>query len=434
MWVRPLPRIAADPVVDWTPGGEPSAAWDEERLSALLGYAAGASAVEFGPQSGWRHHRMVPSARCLSPCSVWSLGPDGAARYSPEHHQLWRTDTGHPDPHRPAGLAITAAVGVTGAHYRDYAYRLVCQEAGLHLGSILLTARSLGLACEIDTEHRPVDLDEMLGLDGRHEIALLLLRIRGIHTDLQFTAAPAAVPALVRPCESLAECGELSAATHHRYALTAFPPGARAPSEPAGVRHTPPGTHWRAVRTARDSGDPGFTPSPRPVHHSVLRDLAAAAWTTAFPRIWADTPPILVLTAVVHADGLRPGLYRNDPGDRMARLPVEVSSFLHRTQMLPSTNAHLAPATFLLVTDTALWLRTRGDRSYTDLHLRAGEAAQRLLVAASGAGLTARIHNGFLTGPVRGLHPTGSWVAPFAVMISHRRPSARYRFPVDADR
>ncbi|CCH32675.1 nitroreductase family protein [Actinosynnema sp. NPDC047251] len=109
-------------------------------------------------------------------------------------------------------------------------------------------------------------------------------------------------------------------------------------------------------------------------------------------------------------------------------------AFLRRCQLAQSTNAHLAPATFFVTTDADEWRRERGDRAYVDLHLRAGAATTRLLVAASAEGLVARVHNGFLTQPIRDVTGGPSRIAVFAVMVARKRASARYRIQVGADR
>ncbi|CCH32676.1 hypothetical protein ABZ816_37240 [Actinosynnema sp. NPDC047251] len=189
-WVRRLPPVDVDPAVDWSGGGGARAGLTAAALAALLAHGAGASAVELGPQSAWRHHRVVPSARCVHPCSVWVVGGDGpagapdVARYFPEHHQL---RSAAPPRHRRwtrTGLVISAAVGTIGAHYGEYAYRLVCQEAGLLAESLLLTARALGLVGAFDTDSTAAELDGLLGLDGARESALLMIRLTGGVVDL----------------------------------------------------------------------------------------------------------------------------------------------------------------------------------------------------------------------------------------------------------
>ncbi len=212
------------------------------------------------------------------------------------------------------------------------------------------------------------------------------------------------------------------------------------------------------LRAARDSGDPGFVPAPQPVDAATLERLCGAALTTAFPGVWRGLPALSLLSARRDVPGAECGLFRHDepaarhdhdePGtrhdhDQPATRPGNppparqllaadaVTPFLRRCQMVASTNAHQAPATVFIVVDLAAWLRHDAARAYADLHLRTGEAALRLLMAASAEGLAARIHNGFLTGPVREVCGPGRWIAPFAVILSRRRPSARYRFVLE---
>ncbi|MEU5188054.1 nitroreductase family protein [Streptomyces klenkii] len=488
-WIRPLPGSAADPLVDWSaaspaappapsgPGGsrrESGAPLDLRALSGLLALGAGVTCVEFGPQSSWPRHRIAPSARCVFPCSVRVVGrgPGGAepdvAHYHPEHHQLRGRV---PFRHRrwtSVDCVVTAAPGTTGAHYGDYAYRLVCQEAGLLLGSLLLAARTLGLRADA-VPWCPDEMDRLLSLDGRCECSMAMVRLSGSVTGVTFPGPDVQGPRVRRPCEPVEDLGALSAAAHREFARTrpravssgaasgtpdasvggppAGPPdtaGARSPDTadgppaghpPAAAGPVPVRLPWRRVGTARDSGDPGFIPSPLPIAADALERLCSAALTTAFPALWHGLPPVALLVARRNVPGADHGLFRYDgtaPAPARRLLPgTAVTPFLRGCQMVASTNGHQAPATVFITVDLDRWLRHDAARAYADLHLRSGEAAQRLLMAASAEGLIARIHNGFLTGPLREACGPGRWIAPFAVLVSRRRPSARYRFVLD---
>ncbi|MEU5576257.1 nitroreductase family protein [Streptomyces huasconensis] len=487
-WIRRLPAPVSDPLVDWSPApmedasteaaltgvslpgrSEAEVPLDLSALAALLSFGAGVSCAEFGPQSSWRHHRVAPSARCIFPCSVWIIGwgaegsePD-VCRYHPEHQHL-RSQA--PFKHRRwtrIHCAVTAAPGVTGTHYGDYAYRLVCQEAGLLTGSLLLAARTLGLRARTVPDHCPYDIDQLLCLDGRRECSLAAVALSGTVTDVVFPAPDVAGPGVRRPCPAFADLGALSSAAHHEFARTR--PRLRGPEE-GGQEHpaaptalpcpAPVRLPWQRLRAARDSGDPGFVPAPQPVDADTLERLCGAALTTAFPGVWRGLPALSLLSARRDVPGAECGLFRHDepaarddhdepaarhdqsaarpgspPPARQLLTADAVTPFLRRCQMVASTNAHQAPATVFIVVDLAAWLRHDAARAYADLHLRTGEAALRLLMAASAEGLAARIHNGFLTGPVREVCGPGRWIAPFAVILSRRRPSARYRFVLE---
>ncbi len=461
-WVRRLPPVVRTPLVDWTPslarasGPGPGEALDLRALAALLSLGAGVTCVEFGPQSSWRHHRVAPSARCVFPCSVWVIGrgdegqdPD-VARYYPEHQHL-RSRT--PFRHRRwtrIHCAVTAEPGTTGAHYGDYAYRLVCQEAGLLTGALLLAARSLGLRATPDPDHCPYEIERLLSLDGQHECAFTLIELTGMTTEAHFPVPDVPAPAVRRPCAALAELGVLSSAAHRAFAGAPprrTPADGTEPSEPAvGPAQpcfpSPSRLRWQRLRAARDSGDPGFVPAPHPIDAHTLRRLCTAALTTAFPGLWHGLPQPTLLMARRAVSGAEPGLFRHDhPARHLGKPPLppprqllpgsSLNSFLRQCQMVASTNAHLAPATVFILADLDDWLRHDAVRAYTELHLRTGEAALRLLMAASAEGLVARVHNGLLTGPVRDVCGPGRWVAPFAVLLSERRPSARYRFALE---
>ncbi|MFI6093062.1 nitroreductase family protein [Streptomyces sp. NPDC051218] len=447
-WVRRLPPVARSPLVDWTPSPAEArdpgagATLDLPALTALLSLGAGVSCVEFGPQSSWRHHRMAPSARCVFPCSVWVVGqgddadePD-IARYHPEHQHLRsRTPFKHSRWTR-IRCAVSAAPGTTGAHYGDYAYRLVCQEAGLLTGALLLAARSLGVRAAPDLAHHPYAIEQLLSLDGQHECAFTLIELTGAVTEVIFRAPDLPAPAVRRPCAALGELGALSSAAHRAFAGA---PPRRTPaagtstesSEPDCTSPSPPRVPWQRLRAARDSGDPGFVPAPRPIDAGTLHRLCIVALTTAFPGLWHGLPQPTLLVARREVTGAELGLFRHDQPDHRLLPRTSLNSFLRRCQMVASTNAHQAPATVFVVADLDDWLRHDAARAYTELHLRTGEAALRLLMAASAEGLVARVHNGFLTEPVRDVCGPGRWVAPFAVLLSERRPSARYRFVLE---
>ncbi|NDU71192.1 hypothetical protein GWI34_00930 [Actinomadura sp. DSM 109109] len=412
-WIVQLPSDIGDPLVEWSRDGGPSAVLDESGLATLLAYGAGPSCAEFGPQSGWPLHRMPPSARCAHPCSVWVIGDGDHGRYFPEHHQLRFSG-----PPRPAWsaikVAVTAAAGVVSAHYGDYAYRLLVQEAGLVLGNLLLVARSMGLSVRPD-ERTPGEMDAALHLPN--EVTLAALELRATVTAVRLGPARRVGDDVMRDCAAEVPAVH-QAVRHSRFR------GGRGQETPDGAGPEA-GTRWSRIRRYRDSGDPGFVPSPRPVSPAAVARLCAAARGSAFPDIWSGLPPLRLLVAGVNVEGTPPALVFDE-----APLPQDPVAFLRGCQMLPSANAHLAAATLFLLADRDEWLDRRAVRALLDLHLRAGEAAMRTLVAASADELVARVHNGFLTGPLRRLDGDRPWVAPFAIMISRPRPSARYRFDV----
>ncbi|MEV0278508.1 SagB family peptide dehydrogenase [Streptomyces sp. NPDC050610] len=172
------------------------AAFDETALSTLLRYGYGISRQEFDTNGTWPYHRMVASARCLFGVQLYVCLADGVYHYDAPHHALVRLRDGD---HR---RLLTRAAGAQGALpeavfvlsalfnkvayiYREYAYRLCTQEAGLLAGNLDLVARSMGLRAHVHHQFLDEPVGKLLGLDGDEEPALLVLPLHGAAADVR---------------------------------------------------------------------------------------------------------------------------------------------------------------------------------------------------------------------------------------------------------
>ncbi|GES29835.1 SagB family peptide dehydrogenase [Streptomyces angustmyceticus] len=450
---------------------------DRHTLSALLYWTYGVGRIELGPHAVWPYHRMVASARCFHPVElyVWLARPAGELpagcyHYHPAHHAVTLLrEGGVPDAVRigagvraQAGLLVASAwFRKTAFRYRDYAYRLCAQEAGMTVGNALLTGAALGLRARVHHRFDDAVVNRALGLDGREETAFAVLDLAPSTAE---EGAPVAAAAPQQPCVPSdfpeirpvhAETGRMSDGAWS--GLTALDLAARlagpgAPVDPGGFR--PPvgapgpdgvlglagpepgagGVELAAALRARDSGGRMFLPDARPVAFARL----ASALRYALEPVPSDhaaapcRPLVSAHVLVLGTDGASTGLYRLAAGagpPALVRLPARdwravLGMLCDRT---PAVNAAKAGAVVFLTADRLAGDRWFGARGYRLLHQEAGIVAQRVSVLAAAAGLSARITNGYHDGMVRDLIGLDAAQVPvFTLIVGRRRPTAQY--------
>ncbi|GAA5020351.1 hypothetical protein GCM10025734_74560 [Kitasatospora paranensis] len=171
-------------------------AFDEVALSTLLHYGYGISRQEFDTNGTWPYHRMVASARCLFGVQLYVCLADGVHHYDAAHHglvhlrdgdhrALLARATGSAGALPEAVLVLSAMFSKTAYIYRDYAYRLCTQEAGLLAGNLDLVARSMGLRALLHHQFVDEPVNRLLGLDSDEEPALLVLPLHPAGADLR---------------------------------------------------------------------------------------------------------------------------------------------------------------------------------------------------------------------------------------------------------
>ncbi|MFI0980594.1 SagB family peptide dehydrogenase [Streptomyces sp. NPDC021093] len=463
------------------PGGGPRCdVLDEASLSALLGHGYGLSRVELGPHAVWPYHRTVASARCFHPVElyVWTAAPAGPVpagcyHYDPAHHSLTRLrDGGIPaalreavggGPVRPHALVVAAVDFRKSAfRYRDYAYRLASQEAGMTVGNVLLAAGALGLRGRVHHRFDDAVVNRALGLDGAEEesgegveetaFAVLELLPAGGPGAPPVPAGPEARGALdrVRPQRLRTHTGDASSWA----GLTAVDRAARqavdrGPVEPMDFHapedsgdeltwdHIPSGeTELASALRVRDSGGRMFLPADAPL---PCADLAALLRHALEPvesdhTGGAGAPLVDCHVLALRVTGVPAGLYRlNNDGGALTALPGRdwrpvVDMLCDRT---PAVNSAKAPALVFLGVDRFAGDRWFGDRGYRILHQEAGIVAQRISVLAAAAGVSARVTNGYHADLVRELTGGGPGRVPvFTLVLGRRRPSAQYEPPL----
>ncbi|WP_433854537.1 SagB family peptide dehydrogenase [Streptomyces kronopolitis] len=450
-------------------------ALDLRTLSALLYWTYGVGRIELGPHAVWPYHRMVASARCFHPVElyVWPARrtgelPAGCYHYHPAHHALTRLrEGGVPDAVRAAAgvradhglLVVSAWFRKTAFRYRDYAYRLCAQEAGMTVGNALLTGAALGLRGRVHHRFDDAVVNRALGLDGREETAFAVIDLSPagdtdpLPAPVRQRPAPArALPVLHAPpvrtnhsparawsgltaldlAARLTGPGEaVEPDSFHRPAPPPAPDGALAL---AAAEPGPGGVELSAALRARDSGGRMFLPAARPL--AAGRLLSAVRYALEpVPADHTDGPcrPLVdAYVLVLGVEGVRPGLHRLVAGGgspALVRLPERdwravVDMLCDRT---PAVNSAKADALLFLTADRLAGERWFGARGYRVLHQEAGIVAQRISVLAAAAGLSVRVTNGYHDAMVRDLIGVSAAQVPvFTLVMGRRRPTAQY--------
>jgi SagB-type dehydrogenase family enzyme len=475
---RGLPRLPLPPPALRMPASTAADhPFDTAALSTLLYHAYGVNRHDPEPGS-WPYHRAVPSARSFHPTELYVVPAPGADRpagvhyYDPMHHALVRLRGGDHLPsvaaaagadleHACAVVILSAQFWKNAFRYRDYAYRLCSQEAGMVAGNVLLTASALGLDGHVHLQFRDGALNGLLGLAEPDENALAVLALyrRGTRPgvrnldprDRTPTEPPplsvvhvqpsaydsAAVPALTRI--SRASLRTEAGPTGH------LPPDDPEPNGP--VRTVPPAVttpplDLAAALRARDSGARQLDFSPDAAPADVVWRIVREVGRPYPADILAPgaRPPCDCYLLVRAVSGVAPGIYRAS-ADGSALVPVRVGpvaddlralfTYAGQPALLNVNVAHASLAVLLVVPREAAMDRF-GARSFRILNQVAGIAAQRVCVMSAASGLTARVHNGYSARAAEemlGLTGSGH-TALFHILIGASRPDPTLRIPV----
>ncbi|MFE9245561.1 SagB family peptide dehydrogenase [Nocardiopsis sp. NPDC006938] len=422
------------------PGAGAGAGSDLQRLGELLFYGYGFSRVDVGPQVEWPWHRTVASARCFYPVelAVWSdAAPGGVHRYDAAHHELseLRDDVRLADLAAATAadldgartvLIVTARLGKTAFRYRNYAYRLVTQEAGLVLGNLQVVASALGLGGHTRLRFLDEAVARLLALpDDDSESVLALLPLwDGARTPSEPVHRAAAPVPPRRTVVPVAGGNGIEPALSHRTLAVERASRLRDPAdlEPvkapagrplAGAEADPPtagadlplaplrresGADTGTAVVRRDSGPDVFLPTAKPVALGVVADLLLDAARPAADDLWYETAPPEVgvhLLAGAVTD-LPQGHYRlvdgalRTVGHGDPRPPFQAMD-VWRTEI----NARTAPLMVALTADTERLLEHHPRRAFRATQLLAGVVAQRISLAAAAHGLSARVTNSY---------------------------------------
>ena len=459
-----------------------AAAFDESALSTLLRYGYGISRQEFDTDGSWPYHRMVASARCLFGVQLYLSLPDGVYHYDAPHHALVLLREGD---HRglltratgraagsPQAVAVLSGLFSKAAYiYRDYAYRLLTQEAGLLAGNIGLVAQSLGLRAHVHHQFLDEPIHTLLGLDRDEEPALVVLPLHftgaetgaeaeagvpngpaGLTTaELAATVEPIS-PAVVRSgltvsrvCPTLTKVNRASFRTDTADFAMAEPalPGASGASgtEPLPLPETePPAVNLADALRARDSGPRTFRPIASRVDGVDLwtRLAAIRAGTTSDAVPAGAQAPFELFLTVADLTGIPAGCYRLDRENGAlhsvgpAATGADAIAAIERVTNPVADFRHMN-AVVHLVGDRDWAFDTFGDRGYRVMNQEAGLLAHRVCVAAAAQGVSARVLNAYHSEGVRtALGLTEQRHSPvFQILLARTRPGGHLIMPVE---
>lgn len=450
--------------------------WEDETLSTLLYYTYGFSRLDQGSEAIWPFHRFVASARCLFPAELYVCLPQTASlvaglyHYDPLHHQLicvrqgnyltYLADCLGADLDGSLGvLVISALFGKMAALYKDFAYRLCTQEAGLVAGNALLVAAALGLEGQIHYQFLDTEVNHLCGLVELEEGALVAVSLSPWKQGCPGDVRPRS---MVHPCEVLAPLTlsyrrdglpdpqdyATMLAFHQRTCLTSMPK-----KHPCTVRTAVacqateqrlPFAEERAVYAElaealrqRSSGDMTFLPQSRPMPQQACADILRDALQpyASDLHVPGGLPTLSLYLVLNHVEDIEPGIYRLCA--ECGRLHVlSIGEQKRQAQALQSVfhiNAASANLVAFLVGDYAALSQQLRERAYRVLHLETGLVAQRLSVLSAVHGVATRYSNSFQIGASQHfLHLTAPALTPVAeLVLGYERPGAfagqRYR-------
>ena len=490
---RGLPRQAlALPALKLPVPAEPTAwvdGFSNETLSTFLYYAYGINRHDLQP-GAWPFHRMVPSARCLFPTELYMVLPEeydrpsGVYYYDPMHHTIVRLRDG--DLRVAVGAALRADLSTsmgavllssifwkTAFKYRDYAYRLCTQEAGMVAGNVLLVASALGMEGHVHYLFLDRMLNRLLGLNESEENTLLALplyksRARARNRQARPGLGPAAEEFLFNSSPDLirSEMGPssfdpgnmpvLTRISHDSFitsqeqvrSRTSFASMSLASTKKARRITAPP---WFAAESF-DLATALRTRNSGPAYLDFADGSAASevAWRVAhfvmqpYPTDIlpdGDPPPCDCYLAVRSVSDIDEGVYRVITGggalEPLRKGPVAaalraISATSAGGLRIPNVNVSSANLTVFIAAPREAAIERFGPRSFRLLNLAAGLAAQRVCVMSARGGLTARVHNGYsarMAEEVIGLSGSGSSVL-FQIAIGAARSRSELRLPV----
>ncbi|MFC5186774.1 nitroreductase family protein [Actinomadura harenae] len=421
--------------------------WKDDLLRGLLGLtrvswsypADEAGRFLPGPRSV-RVGRPVASGGALYPIEAYLADETAIHHYDTVHHALETVRGGdHRSALLPQGGTVDAALILTavfwrnGFKYRDFAYRLQCQETGALCAQALTLADQLrlrsALHLDLDTERA----DTLLGLDPRAEGALAALTIAtGDSAATAGTAAPVqlltttqahlstaqAVDLPVPVTRLLPHLAELHTVSGRQVAGRPLsPPTGQDPPVPGGpVIPLPPVAAVDLTHGIGRRASPLNGYQPRPITATDLTQILTSARPSG-----RTTTGLYVL--IWNVTGIPPGAYRYDP----TRLLLTGSgpAVPDQTPLAANTRHALRNATAALIPVGAPLTEAThcGDVAYRLQQTETGMVTHRAALAAAVLGLTSRIHSDAAnpsTGAVLGLQGT-PWRPLSFLLIGHPR-------------
>ena len=447
------------------------AEFDELALSTLLRYGYGISRQEFDTNGTWPYHRMVASARCLFGVQLYVSLPEGVYHYDAPHHslvllregdhrRLLTRATGTGDALPEAVFVLAGLFAKTAYIYRDYAYRLCTQEAGLLTGNLDMVARAMGLRADVHHQFLDEPVNKLLGLDRDEEPALVIVGLRRADMAGQPVAetadalaasideiTPTVVPSglkVTRACPTLTAVNRASVRTDTTTFRSAAPVAPGIPDTEA--LHLPeidvPEVKLANLLRSRDSGPGIFKPVASQVDGIELwARLARVRTGVRSDAVPAGVPvPLEIFLTVGDLVGIPAGCYRLDQ-QTGALHPVvrpdngfDAITSIERVT-IPGPAFKDMNAVVHLVGDRDWAFGTFGDRGYRVMNQEAGLLAHRVCIAAAALGMSGRVINAYHAEGVRSaLGLTEQRHTPvFQILLARCGPGGRVIVPVEPE-
>lgn len=416
---RPVP-------VDWStapptykrypPAGRVVLPWREpspvgDLLRGMLGVTRAEWTHRDGVTPEVRLKRPAPSGGGLYPIEAYvALGdPAGVYHYDAAHHALDLVRAGdHRPPLRSAltcppddlpdiVVVLAAVFWRNGFKYRDFAYRLQCQETGVLGGQALVLGASLGLDTTVHLRFDDAACQGLLGLDPAREGVLA-----AVTCTSGAGAPPGELPMTLVPQEDDPPPSVVDRLPHltalHAAATTCagfLPAPPQAPAGPVVRLPVPRELHLVDGLPLRASPEAGFLPREiaAPDLAAVLAH-ASAGYRSDLPGS-QEAPVTLALHVLVQrVEGVPAGAYRYD-WDNGTLIDTGGTGLVDTGRLLRNTRMALPEAAAVLVPtgDQMTGCTTIGDRWYRLQQAEAGLVVHRAALAAAAAGLAARIHS-----------------------------------------
>jgi SagB-type dehydrogenase domain len=457
-----------------------AASVDQSLLSSLFFYSYGFSRHDTGTDVRWPFHRFVPSARCLFPeeLYLWTPGddalPEGFYHYDCLHQALaaLRQGSYRHTLSQVLGYKLDASDVVlfvssyfwkNAFRYRNFAYRLCSQEAGMLIGNILAVAGTLGVQASVVYQFLDRPLERLLGLESVDESPFAAVIISTQERPLSAyqiaqpissaeilphidAIAPQHIQLSVLDCEKCAKVIEIDQASQYEstreFCHAMVPTAAWADQEDAPVASAPLASaplsqqlDLAQVLYQRNSGDVLFTPLKRTIGQDVFWEVIQYSldpYMYDLQTQGAARPMIDLYVAVNDVAGIENGVYRFCPSSHTLQVIElgDVSDRIRQIHSTPSVNCTTANMVCYAVANYYPLDEALGARAYRIMNMECGLVAQRLCIMSSALGLAARCSDSYhIELCEQLLHLTAEQAMPiYLIAIGYERPEGGFRY------
>jgi SagB-type dehydrogenase family enzyme len=410
----PLPPPASDtdvPATEAIVGRRPDVgrSLTLPELTRLLELGAGVLRERVFADGERLYFRTYACAGALYPIELYVACSDidglasGLYHFHPRERSLRRVGTDDPRPHlsracahrdavagAPLALVLTGIPWRTTWKYELRGYRHLYWDGGMIVANVLALAASAGFPAEVVAGFADDEVNALVGVDGRSEMALAVMPIGFSSENRAPSVSGPRVPTVARhavaPLSPRArEYPELDAA---------HAAGALAPEEVASWQRPPePPSRWsRATlchagleRVIRRRGSARAF-SQDPISGDQFADVIARALCHV-PSDWGS--PLIEIAAIVNAgEGLEPGTYRSDEGQLRLFTTGDFRDSAYWLCLEQPLGGDAAATVFLLA-DLRRTVSQHGSRGYRAAQLEAGIRAGRLYLGAYACGFGA---------------------------------------------